>query len=330
MVNFGLLEKILSLTIKDMKGWLRNPFLIIIAIVPLMIVATFVGLLVFQAESMPAGIILKDDDSLALEIKDYIISMKSGTGLSWFNIEDLSSNKTLERFEEGQILCVIVIPENISARIQTGEIVNLEVMINNVNDDVTKNVLQRVQEVCNHFNERLDHGGVVLYAPDIEFETIASIDVSFTHYISAAVLALTVLVASGVNVATTTAKEFEDDTIKELIMAVSPIAVITGKILTGTLQTIICFGVISLTVFLLHGFIPVGNPLMIFFLILWGIMIFSNLGFLFASKLKSVVPAAVSLLVLNIAGWWVGGGLVPPEVWPGVMKVLAWFWPGTY
>ncbi|MFX0063274.1 MAG: ABC transporter permease [Candidatus Hermodarchaeota archaeon] len=330
MKILALFEKIISLTIKDVKGWLRIPFLVIISVVPLLILATFIGVLVSQAESMPAGVIIEDSDPLALEIKDYMMTMTSGTGLKWFNIEDMPTSEVLDSFEKGQLLCYVVIPENISARIQTGEIVKLKVTINNINDDIAKNVLQRLQNVCNHFNQRLDYGGITFYTPEVIFETLTPVDVTFTFYISAAALALTVLLSSGVNVVTTTAKEFEDETIKELIMAASPLAIIAGKILTGIIQTVISFSIVLFWVFLLYGFVPAGNFLLLLLLILWGTLVFSSLGFLAASKIKSVVPAAVSLIVVHIAGWWVGGGLVPPEIWPDMMKILAFLWPGTY
>lgn len=313
-----------------MRGWLRTPFLVIISVVPLLIITTFIGILVIQAESMPAGVILEDSDPLALEIKDYMMNMSSGTGLKWFNIEDISTSEVLDRFEKGQLLCYVVIPGNLSGRIQTGEIVKLKVTINNINDDITKNVLQRLQNVCNHFNQRLEYGGLTLYTPEITFEALAPVDITFTFYISASALALTVLLSSGVNVVTTTAKEFEDETIKELVMAASPLAIIAGKILTGIIQTVISFGIVLFWVFLVYGFVPAGNFLLLLVLILWGTLVFSSLGFLAASKIKSVVPAAVGLIVAHVAGWWVGGGLVPPEIWPNVMKTLAFLWPGTY
>ena len=64
---------------------------------------------------------------------------------------------------------------------------------------------------------------------------------------------------------------------------------------------------------------------------IWGALSFSSIGFLAAARLKQTIPAALSILVLNIAGWWIGGGLVPAEVWQGqILGTLAQFWPGTY
>ncbi|MFW9852844.1 MAG: ABC transporter permease [Candidatus Thorarchaeota archaeon] len=322
--------KILALVQKDMKQWLKNPFQIIINIVPLLIILIFVGIFLTKAEILPTGIILKDDDIIALEIKNYLQNAKSGTGQKWFEIENLTEEEVLEQFEKGEILCYIIIPSNITEGFSQNETISLEVMINNINDDVTKNVIQRVRETCNYFNAQITSGELVFRSIVMSFEGIAEKDISFTHYVCGTICALTVLLSSGVNTATTTTYEFERKTSKELIMGGSPFEVVTGKILAGSLQTLVVFSFILLLAFLIFGFKPVGNPFILILLILWGTLTFSSLGFLFASFIRKVIPAAVGILILNILGWWVGGGLVPSEITVGSIKGLATVWPGTY
>jgi ABC-type multidrug transport system permease subunit len=328
------LEKILSLTTKDMKAWFRQPFMIFIGIIPLLLVLTVVGFFMTSVEVLPAGVILTDDDPLAIELRDYMMNAKSGTGSNWFAIEDISPGEVLKQFEKGKILGYIMIPENISGRFEAGEIVELIVVVNNVNDDITKNMMQRVEDACNHINRQLEVGSITHYSPTIDFITTTAIDVKFTYYIIASVCAMGVLMTGSINTVTATSIEIEKKTVLELIVGASATEIITGKILAALVQTIICYSVISLVALLLFNFIPAGNlfvnlPL-IFFLIIWGALSFAGIGFLLSTRIKQTIPAAIAALLLNIGGWYIGGGIVPPEVWPGIIHDLATIWPGTY
>lgn len=328
MISF---EKIISITFKDMKLWFRQPFLILISVIPLIIIATATGIFMNTAESLPAGVILQDNDTLAVELKEYLISMKSGSGLEWFAIDgELSPLETIDKYKNGEILCYIIIPENLTSKLLLGEVVQIKIVINNINDDITKNAMQRLEEACNHFNRKLTFESTFLVLPEINFIGLVNSDFTFSDYMIAGVLALTAILSSGVNTATTTAREFEEGTIKELFMGASPFNFVLGKISVTIIQTIICWIMVFGFTYSIFGFMPSGNFIFILLAIIWGSLCFSCLGFIFAAKLKSSIPAGIVILVLNIGGWYIGGGLVPSEVWIGVISFLADLWPGTY
>jgi hypothetical protein len=229
----------------------------------------------------------------------------------------------------------MIIPVNLTSRLTANETVPFTVMIHNIQDDVTKNVLQRLEYACNEFNRGLEAGSVIYHGPNIAFDTIAPIDIGFSSYVVAGILALVTMLSSGVNVATTTAQEFEEGTIKELIMGASLSATVIGKILAGVCQTLVCFSIVSLIAFVLYRFIPVCNLLLLFGLALFSMFVFSSLGFLAAARIKQVIPAGMLVMILNLAGWWIGGGLVPAEAWTQtqstkIISIIAVLWPGTY
>jgi hypothetical protein len=325
------IEKIYSITIKDMRLWFRQPYLIFIAVAPLLVIGIATGVFMTSAESLPAGIIIDDSDPKALELKEHLITMKSGTGLNWFAIdEDDSKEEVLDKYEQGKILCYITIPINLTGRLEVGEIVPIQITINNINDDITKNAMQRLEEACNHINANLAVDSVTATIPTLEFESLTEADLTFSHYMIAGVLSLAVLLSSGVNIATTTAREFEEGTIKELLMGSSSVDVVLGKLMVAILQTLICWVILSGIIFVVFGFIPQADFLIVFLMIIWGSLCFSSLGFIFAAKIKDTIPAAIVVLVLNIGGWYIGGGLVPGEVWIGIINIFSTYWPGTY
>ncbi len=325
-----MFSKILVIALKDMKNWFRQPFLILIATAPIVIISTFIGLFLSGAEILPAGVVLNDDDPVAIELRDYLIAMKSGTGSPWFEMRSGGPEKIKDLFQQGEILTYISIPEQLSKRLQNNETVDVEVYINNINDDVTKNVLQRVQLACNHVNRNIAPQNTYLAIPHVMFLPLTEPDLTFTFYIMASMLALTVLMAGGVNMITATAREFEQGTYIELIMAPPYTTLILGKMLTTIVQTVVVFAVILGESYLLFGFFPKVNLAMVFIMFFWGVVCFSWLGFLLSCLIKKTIGAAIALILINIIGWWVGGGLVPAEIWTGFIGFCSKIWPGTY
>ncbi len=325
-----MIGKILTIALKDMKNWFRQPFLLVIAILPILIISTVMGLFLSRAEILPAGIVLNDDDTVALELRDYLIDMKSGTGSPWFAMQKGGPEKIKDLFQKGKILAYITIPAQLSKRLQNNETVDLEVYINNITDDVTKNVLQRVQLACNYINRNISPQNTYLPIPHVRFLPLTKPDLSFTFYIMASMLALTVLMAGGINMVTATAREFEQGTYIELIMAPPFAALILGKMLTTIVQTVVVFAVIVGESYLLFGFFPKVNVAMVFLMFLWGVLCFSGLGFLLSCLIKKTIGAAIGILLINFIGWWVGGGLVPAVIWTGFLSFVSKIWPGTY
>ena len=325
-----MIGKILNIALKDMKNWFRQPFLPVIAIAPIVIISTFLGLFLSRAEILPAGVVLNDDDPVAIELRDYLIDMKSGTGSPWFAMRSGEPEKIKDLFQKGKILTYIEIPAHLSERLHNNETVDVEVYINNINDDVTKNVLQRVQVACNYINRNVSPQSSYLTIPHVRFVPLTKPDLTFTFYIMASMLALTVLMASGINMVTATAREFEQGTYIELIMAPPFAALILGKMLTTLVQTVVVFAVILGESYVLFGFFPKVNVAMVFIMFLWGALCFSGLGFLLSCLIKRTIGAAIALLLINFIGWWVGGGLVPAATWTGFISACAKIWPGTY
>ncbi len=93
-------------------------------------------------------------------MEEYLVDLTSGSvKLVYAAAED---NETAqEQFENGDVLGLITIPSNLSERLDAGEVVEISISINNINDDVTKNFLQRMQNALNYFNDGLTVGDTV-------------------------------------------------------------------------------------------------------------------------------------------------------------------------
>lgn len=323
------MRKILSLTAVDLKMWFRQPKLLMMSVAPLLIISIFAGLFLAKTEVLPAAVVLEDDDPAALELKDYLVNLKSGSGALWFDAEEEETDAAREKYESGEVLGLITIPAHLSERLNAGEVVEISIAINNINDDVTKNFIQRMQNAFNCFNEGLEVGETVYHIPRVNFIADTSPDLPLIQYVCASILGLAMLLSTGMAIAFSIAREFEDGTIKELIMTPRLMNILGGKLLSAMVQAVIVTAFLFLEEWIVFGYLPRNLPVQ-FVYFLWGVLFSVGLAAVIAAKIRQILPAGILVMVIHIGSWWVSGGLAPSEAWTGLLRTIADYWPGTY
>lgn len=323
------MRKMLSLMKIDLKMWFRQPKLIIMSVAPLLIISIFAGLFMAKTEVLPVAIVMEDNDSAAIELKDYLMDLKSGSGALWFDAEEDGNDAAQEKFENGDVLGLITIPANLSEKLASGEVVEIPITINNINDDVTKNFIQRMQNAFNYFNDGLEVDDTVYSIPRVTFIADTSPDLPLIKYICASILGLAMLLSGSLAITFSIAREFEDDTIKELVMTPRPMNILAGKFLSAVVQALIVTVFILLEEWIVFGYLP-QNIGMQFVYFIWGILFSVGLAAIIGAKIKQILPAGILVMVINIGSWWVSGGLAPSEAWTGFLRTIADYWPGTY
>jgi ABC-2 type transport system permease protein len=323
------MRKILSLMEADLKMWFRQPKLIIMSIAPLLIISIFAGFFLAKAEILPVAIVAEDNDPAAIRLKDYLINLRSGSGVTWFHAEEETGDAAREKFKSGKSLGLITIPANLSERLRSGEPVVIPIIINNINDDVTKNFIQRMQYAFNYFNEGLTVNSTEYHIPRVNFVADTAPDLPMLKYICASILGLAMLMSVSLAVVFSVAREFEDGTMKELVMTPRLSSILGGKLLSAIFQGAIVTAFILLEEWLIFGFSPSNIPSQILYF-LWGVLFSAGMAAIAAALMKQILPAGILIMVINIGGWWVSGGLAPSEAWTGLLRTLADYWPGTY
>lgn len=107
------------------------------------------------------------------------------------------------------------------------------------------------------------------------------------------------------------------------------INILGGKLLSAMVQSMVVTAFILLEEWIIFGYLP-QNILMQLVYFFWGVLFSVGLAAIIASKIKQILPAGILVMVLNIGGWWVSGGLAPAEAWTGLLRTIADYWPGTY
>ena len=319
-------RKIWSLMIVDLKTWLRQPKLLLMSVIPLIVISLGVGFFMAEVEVLPVGVVVENQDELSLRLKDDIMKLQSGSGAYWFEATDEDAQA---KYEAGELLGLIVIPADLTDKLDAGETVEISVQINNINDDVTKNFIQRMQNVVNEFNNNLTVKGETYTLPRAVFTADVSPDLKMIKYLCASVLGLSILLSAGTALAFSIAREFEDQTMKELVMGSRFSNIMGGKLLSAAAQTFLVFLFVLAEEWLVFGFLPADLLMQIPYL-LAGVILSAGLAVIVAVMIKQVLPAGIIVMVINIGGWWLSGGLAPAEAWTGFLHTLSVIWPGTY
>ncbi|MBN2335457.1 hypothetical protein JXL21_07830, partial [Candidatus Bathyarchaeota archaeon] len=129
------MDSALCIVENDLRLWLRKPIHVGMAVLPILMVLIIVGMFLVSAESLPTGVILLDDDPMAAEIAEYIGEARSGAGLPWWTIKYMGGEEVHAAYAEGRILCYVTVPAGVSRRLAEGDVVEIGVTVNNVNDD---------------------------------------------------------------------------------------------------------------------------------------------------------------------------------------------------
>jgi ABC-2 type transport system permease protein len=320
----------LALARKDLVSWFRAPVHVLVSFAPIIVIMLVLGLVLGGGQTMAVAVVLDDpEDSMSQQFADTVRDI--GTVNSpWFEVVTTDREEAEALFQKNKLLGIIEVPA-ITDQLQSGESATVRLRVSNLNDDITKNFRQRVQEACIVFDDRLQVSPVVPVSPSIKanFDTFLPEDLSPLVFFGAGLVALAILMGSINNACTLVAREFEENTYKELVLAPGTISIILGKWASALVQTFISVGIIWGLAVLFCDFIPSGSVFPLLLLVLVGGLAFAGLGTLLGLYFKQVIPAAIAGMLFSIVGWWFGG-IIWADVWPQSMQGIIAAFPTTY
>jgi ABC-2 type transport system permease protein len=320
----------LSLARKDLISWFRTPVHILVCFAPILVIMLIFSLVLGGGQTMPVAVVLDNpDDPMSQQFAGTVRDI--GTAhFSWFEVVTTDRKQAEELFEENKLLGIIEVPD-ITQELQSGGEAIVKLRIANFNDDITKNYRQRIQEACLVFNDRLQVSSVVAASPSIraEFRTYLPEDLNPLVFLGAGLVALAIVMGGINNACSLVAREFEEKTYKELVLAPGTMSIIMGKWASALVQTFISAGIIWGVAALFCHFVPQGSLLPLLLLVIVGALAFAGLGTLLGLYFRQVIPAAVAGMLLAIVGWWFGG-IIWADIWPQSMQGVIAALPTTY
>jgi ABC-2 type transport system permease protein len=316
-----MLTAIRALVAKDLLVSRRNPvFFVLGVLLPLLFVLLY-AFIVQTATTAPIGFAVQSHGPNTDRFMSIIQTMSSEDGQAW-EIRTTDSAEAYHLYDTGKTVGVVVVPPTFESDVSKGR-ASTQVVTQNINSDITKNLNLRMQTAIAAMQQQLDPEHVV----SVREQNQWPVDMSFTRYMGASLLMFAVLYASMVNIGTLIAREWEDRTAKTLVLSPQgrwPIVI--GKWVTAFIQTLITMVLVGLALWLALRY-PIGRlgpgswgPLALFFL--YG----SALGVLLGVALRRSLPLVPIAAVLTLIHFLVFGfeSYMRGYAHNGLVEVLWW------
>ncbi len=315
---------------KDLVSWFRTPMHVLVSFAPTLIIMVLFIFAFGGVGTMPVVVVMDaPEDPASIQFIDTIRNIRT-EHYPWFKIETTDREQGQALFHAQKILALIEIPD-IGHGLRMGNEAKVTIRINNLNDDITKNFRQRMQEACLVFNQAAQTDVSPNVCPPVmaEFNTFLPQDLSALVFFGAGLVALAIIMGGINNACTLVAREFEEKTYKELVLSPGTLSIIIGKWTSALVQTFISAGLVwGLAMWLCH-FIPQSSFWPLLFLVFIGALAFAGLGTLLGLYFKQVIPAAITGMLISIVGWWFGG-MIWSDIWPESMQGIITALPTTY
>jgi ABC-2 type transport system permease protein len=296
---------ILAIVRKDIGVWLRQPTAITATILPAI---AFMIILYFGAQAVgrnPVALVVEDNGPHAQELVG-ILNSSDAFKVSLVTSKQDEAEQALKHI---QVAAVIIIPSNFDTAYNAHKSDPVTIQINNKNHD-NNPIKIHVKETD-------------LRKQDVDllrFEIVPNI-----------VLLLTT--AGIVNAGLATAREWEDSTIKELLLApISRSSLIVGKIIGGWLTTLLVAAVVLL-IGAVTGYLRPGSLLywLTTIIIIMLIALSSvGIGVAIGSAARRFQRVTAVGIPLSIDLFFLSGGITVAAFLPSWLQAVAYFIPTFY
>jgi len=320
----------LVLARKDLVSWFRTPVHILVAFAPIVVIMVLLRLVFGGGETMPVAVVMDSpEDALSRTFVEVVEDIGT-TNAPWFEVRTTDSAGADALLENGTLLGIIEVPD-ITAALESGKDATVHLRVLNLNEDITKNFRQRVQEACLVFGDRMQISSVVAVAPSIRADVHTALpqDLPSVVFMGAGLIALAIAMGGINNATTLVAREFEENTYKDLVLSPGTMSIVLGKWASALVQTCVTTGLIAALAIPICRFSPQGSLWPLLLLLLVGSLSFSGLGTILGLYFRQVIPAAIAGMLIAIVGWWFGG-VIWADIWPATIQPLVKILPTTY
>jgi len=274
----------------------------------------FYAVIIPVSSTNPIVVAMESDDPAARQFLQTLGDIRSQES-AYYEIVTTDPFQAHQMFDKGEVMGLIVIPSDFESRLVEGN-AQVELHINNINSDYSKNLRLRLDYAVRKFNTQ-QIGPVVT----IDETTWLPHDPPMRDYVSTSLLLFACLYSTMVNTGLQVAAEWNDRTVKMLLLApVNRMAIVTGKMVAGLGQSLVSIGLAALFLIFIFHFRPVGS---------WGAMVGvmaavmllgAGLGAAVGVASKQTLPTTTLLIAAAIIIFLVSGN-------EDSMRGLAWNGP---
>ena len=327
---------ILAIVRKDIGVWLRQPTAITATILPAI---AFMIILYFGAQAVgrnPVALVVQDNGPHAQELVS-ILNSSDAFKVSLVTSKQDEAEKALKHI---QVAAVITIPSNFDIAFNTHKSDPVTIHINNLNLDFTNDLRRSLPAAITEFYSGTQgHNGnnnnnlnnpIRIYVKETD---LRQQDVDLLRFEIVPNMVLLLTTAGIVNAGLATAREWEDSTIKELLLApISRSSLIAGKLMAGWLTTMLVAAVV-LVIGAVTGYLRPDSLLywLTTIIIIMLIALASvGIGVAIGSAARRFQRVTAVGIPLSIDLFFLSGGITVAAFLPAWLQTVAHFIPTFY
>jgi ABC-2 type transport system permease protein len=306
---------------KDIKSALTERFFTIISIFVPVNILILLSLFVVSGGLAPTAVVMDDTGPYA---RQFYTAMDNAHS---FSLQKATASEAASLIQRGRIVAVVTIPADFDARIHLNQPVRVRVDVNNLNTDFTNDIRRAIPLSITTFYARA-YLDLVTITPN-ETDQYPQ-DTGYIPYLTVSILVIGLVLAGVLQSSTASAREWENETIKELLLSpASRWAMIVGKMLGAFVMSIASVIVVLLVLIFLIGVRPVYWGEVIGFTVLC-LVIFIAWGTFLGTLMKQRQPVIALAFGTSIPLFFLSGAFGPISFTTPALQFIAQIFPIYY
>ena len=323
----------LAIVRKDIGIWLRQPTSIAATVLPAI---AFMIILYFGAQAVgrnPVAIVVQDNGPAA----QGLVKILSQSDAFKVIMMGTTQEKAEEALKHLKVAAVITIPSNFDTAYNNHKPDPVTIHINNLNLDFTNDLRRSLPAAITEFYSGNSSNMIATTTNPIHIHVketdLRTQDVDILRFELVPILVLLLTTAGIVNAGLATAREWEDSTIKELLLApISRTTLIVGKLLSGWLTTLLIAAVV-LVIGAASGYLRPEAPIYwisTLVIVLLIALASAGLGVAIGASARRFQRVTSIGIPLSIDLFFLSGGITVAAFLPLWLQTIAHFVPTFY
>ena len=306
---------------KDIKVSLTDRIFVILGVfLPVNFLILF-SLFVLSGGQAPTAVVMHDTGPYAQQF------YRSMAGAHSFLLQKATASEAQSLLQAGRIVAVVTIPADFETRIQNNQPVKVDVDVNNLNTDFTNDIRRAIPLSITSFYAKA-FPAIVTVVPR-ETDQYKQ-DTDYIPYLTVSILVIALVVGGLLQSGTSAAREWENATMKELLLSpASRWAIVAGKMLGALVMSLASVIVVLAVLIFIIGVRPLHWGEMIGFTLLT-LSIFIALGTLLGTLLKQRQAFTGLAFGVAIPLFFVSGAFGPISFNVPILQVVAQITPVYY
>jgi ABC-2 type transport system permease protein len=304
-------------------------------------------------KNLPIGIANEDGNTISTKLVDAVSNLKLSGDTKAFNLKTYQDTDALkEAIKKQEVSGGLDIPKDFDDKISSGEQVNVTIVEDQSNPQISSMVDQIIANIVQGFSSEISGqkvGQIVatkmpaqnsqpnfsvqaLLAPiTAKIVGIVPGNPNYFEFIAPGIIAMIVMTAVLTGLAASISREREVGTLDGILISpINRLSIILGKAMSQAIRGLIQGAIVLLLAFIFFGVTIQGNILLIILLLLLGIFSFVGLGILVSAIAAEQETATQLLFMFQFPMLFLSGVFFPILLMPSFMQKIAHVIPLTY